>query len=1088
MLLSRLAVAAPPPTTFTFTLDEPCKTSAGVFLPDGTLVRTLWSKVRYYAPGTNTAAWDGLDDNGNPMPAGVYQIRLLQHNTEYVWDGAIGNSSAEKAGITIHQAFWPMRGMAIAGTNAFYVTGYNEGKYDFCRFATTDPQHVTAKWTWVDDAQMHPQSAPSDTYDRNWLWTATDGNRVYFACSSGTNPTNGGTGDVWPGFIVACNVSDNSLATFTNGCPIPTGPGPNLIYPNGIYVGTQPGLDGLAVQSSGNLLAASVAPDNLVYLFDKTTGAALANLAVTSPGRLSFSPDGSLWVVSTNSVMCFSNVAAQADLLTEIAGLSEPLDVAVEPTNANLILIADGGSSQQVKAFDRTGAPLWAYGLAGGYATNGVAVATNKFWFSNGQNDGTFLCFAPDGSFWIGDGGNNRSLHFSGACSYLEQIMSQPHSYAVSVDPNNPSRVFNQFLEFNVDYTKPLSQAWTLVNNWMVGLNTNYLPWNYGLFDVTTFTNGRTFALIHTNYFNLNELVELTTNGLRVTGIFPDVGLPMAGTNYNWVSIAADESIRVATTGAGLWYENTFSGFDANGNPTWNPETQIASLQAGNTDPIPRGGGCGNMNVPITTNQVLISFDPSLNNGWHLGGIRLGSTNWLWRVSPAGNLNGLGNYEIGNGIAYAGNTVEAVNRNVIYGFHGEFFRGQGEASQHMHYYDDGLFVGQFGEASNGHSAYEGAWYGFAGNGHFPNLLQTTNGDYYLWVNDESDHGPERWHLVNGRNIREQSGWGAQGSPINLTNYPAKFPIGVAGRPGNQSAQLQWQPVPGATAYQVRFSVINGGPFLTVAAQTAATNYLVNGLTNGQTYYFAVTAVMAGSEGIPSEQVAMRPFDTTQNVLCAGQVIEGGQFTPVIDVSSAAPAAGRPGFVGSEHLTAVLNPRELDDYGFGNLMNESLGTRGYALFNWDGAGSNLINVQPPFSVSIGSGWAPIQYLQRQFRVDNQLGDNTGLTASPYGTINIGVTDTNYHLLTVVSPNQYNEWRYFTLSLTSTDGSGPASYPLYEYPGLSHTFQFLFRGNVTLVADATPQNAVNGIVQGIFLDDAPLGTTALAPPSNFRTWHP
>ena len=44
--------------------------------------------------------------------------------------------------------------------------------------------------------------------------------------------------------------------------------------------------------------------------------------------------------------------------------------------------------------------------------------------------------------------------------------MYQPHSYMACVDQNNPSRIFNQFLEFKVDYTKPLSQAWTLVNNW----------------------------------------------------------------------------------------------------------------------------------------------------------------------------------------------------------------------------------------------------------------------------------------------------------------------------------------------------------------------------------------------------------------------------------------------------------------------------------------------------------------------------------------------------------------------------------------------------------------------------------------------
>lgn len=1075
------AVSLPGATTFSFVLDEPCKTSAGVFLPDGTLVRTLWSKVRYYAAGTNSAVWDGLDDNGNVMPPGPYQIRLLEHNTEYVWDGSIGNSSAALGGITVHQAFWPMRGMAITGTNAFYVTGYNEGKYDFCRFATTDPTRVLAKWTWVDDPNMHPESAPSDTYDRNWLWAATDGNRVYFACSSGTNPTNGGTGDVYPGFIVACNVSDNSVASFTNGCPIPTGPGPNLTYPNGIYVGTQPGLDGLAVQQNGNLLAASVAADNLVYLFDKVSGAALTNFSVFWPRRLNFSPDGSLWVVSSNSVICFTNVGAGATAASTIAGFSEPLDVAVNPTNANLILVADGGASQQVKAFDLQGTPLWTYGQPGGYFSNGVAVTTNKFWFFDGQTDGTFLCFAPDGSFWVGDGGDNRSLHISAAGNYLEQIMSQPHSYVVSVDANNPSRVFNQFLEFQVDYSKPLAQAWTLVNNWGVGLNANYLPWNCGLFDVTTFTNGRTYALIHTNYFNLNELVELSTNGLRITGLFPSVGLPMAGSMYRWVSIAADASIWATTTWGAGWYQSTLSGFDTNGNPLWNPETLQATAPNGSTDPFPRSGGCGNMNAAISTNNILISFDPSLNNGWHLGGIRLGGTNWLWKASPSGNLNGQGNYEIGNGICYAGNTVEAMDRNVIYGFHGEFFRGQGEASQHMHYYDDGLFVGEFGEASPGHSAYEGAWYGFAGNGHFPNLMKTTNGDYYLWVNDESDHGPERWHLANARNIREQAGSGTLGGVITLTNPTVTFPTGVNGRPGNRSAEIYWLPVPGATTYNVRYSLLNGGPYQTLAGPSTVTNYLATGLTNGQTYYFAVTAILAGGEGIPSEQVSVQPFDTTQAVLGAGQVTEGGQFTPIIDVNSSAPAIGQPGLIGAEHLTGVLNPRELDDYGFGNLVNESLGTRGYALFNWDGAGSNLINVAPNFTVTVGSGWANIQYLQRQFRVDGALGNNTGLTANPCGTINISVTDTNYHYLTVLSPDQFNEWRYFTLSLASSNNNVSASYPLYEYPGLSHTFQFLFKGNVTLTADASVTWGINGVVQGLFLDDVQLARTPLTPPT-------
>src|SRR5450756_1342460 len=373
---------------FTFFLDESSLTSAGAYAPDGTLLRTLWSKVRYPA-GTNAAVWDGLDDNSNAMPAGIYQIKLLLHNTEYVWDGALGNTSAERSGPTVHAAFLPMRDLAIAGTNAFYVTGYNEGKYDFCNFLTTDPQHVRMKWSADDQA--------ANIFDRNWGWIATDGSRIYFACDRATDPNNR-TNDVYPGFVVASNVGDNTAATFSQGVPIINGT--NRVYPNGIYVGTQPGLSGLAAQQAGNLLAVAVAPDNLVFLLDKLTGTNVASFPVSSPGRMSFSPDGSLWVVSSNTVVCYTNIAANPAVAVTRTGFSKPLAVAVNPADANLVLVADGGASQQVKAFDGAGTPLWIYGQAGGYQANGVVVRTDKFWFDEAGGEDTFVCFAPDGSFW----------------------------------------------------------------------------------------------------------------------------------------------------------------------------------------------------------------------------------------------------------------------------------------------------------------------------------------------------------------------------------------------------------------------------------------------------------------------------------------------------------------------------------------------------------------------------------------------------------------------------------------------------------------------------------------------------------------
>jgi hypothetical protein len=1049
-------------SSISFNLDEPSLTSAGVFQPDGTLVRTLWSKIYYPVAGSYSAVWDGLDDTSNAVPAGTYQVKLLQHNAQYVWDGAVGNTSAEIAGPTVHSAFYPMQDMAISGTNAFYDTGYNEGKYDFCSFSTSDPQHATAKWG--------PGGIAANIYDRSWNWVAADNARVYFACNSMLST--GTSTNLNAGCVVSYNIGSTTSGfagalTVTNGS--------NISFP-GIYVGTQAGLSGLAVQQNGNLLAVSVAPDNEVYLFDKTLGIPLSQFSVNSPGRLTFSSDGRLWVISGGSVICYTNLGLAPAATVTLGNLSNPLDVAVNPTNNDIVLVADGGASQQVKAFSGSGSSLWTYGLAGGYQSNGPSVATNKFWFYNGQAEATFLCFAPDGSFWIGDGGNHRVLHFQDQGNYIDEIMWQPTSYKTCVDQNNPSRVFNQFLEFSVDYTKPLQQSWTLIKNWQANVPANYLPSDQGLYSVTTLTNGRTYALIENTslQFSPGELCELPSNNvLRFTGI-----MPLLNSTNSWITLGADGSARSIIKGSADWYLASLQGFDSSNNPVWNPPALLASASQDPTDPVVRCCSFGIPRVTISTNNVVISFDQSLNDGWHLGGVKVGGTNWLWKASPSMNLNGRGAYEISNGVTYAGNSMQAVDRNVIYGYHGEFFRSQGQASQHMHYYDDGLFVGQFGEASVGHSAYEGALAAFAGNGHCPTLVKTTNGDYYLWVNDESAHGPQRWHFINARNIREQMGAGTLGQTIVLTNPAVGFPVGVSAVPENQSAALSWLPVLGATSYNIRYSALNGGPYDTIAGTVSATNYLAIGLRNSQAYYFAVTATVGGVEGIPSEQVKVFPFDPSQVVQCVGSISEGGQSTPIMDVSSARVGSNQPSLIGSEHLTGLLTPQTLVNYGYGNLANLFIGTKGYVIYDWGGETANLTNLSPAFSVTNLSGWTDLPYLSRQFNVDGITGTNWGLSTSSLGTMNIAVSDTNFHYLTVVSPAKFNDARKFTMSITSTNGAA-AQISINESVGYSHIFQFLFKGNIALQANA--QGGSGGIVQAIFLDTIPNPVPAAAPVS-------
>jgi hypothetical protein len=775
-------------------------------------------------------------------------------------------------------------------------------------------------------------------------------------------------------------------------------------------------------------------------------------------------------------------------LVLTLTNFSNPLAVAVCPTNPNIILVADGGSSQQVKAINEAGTPLWTVGLLGGMPANGGAVLTNSFWFSYEGVAQTFLCFNGDGSFWVGDEENHRCLHFSRDQNYLEEIMYQPLSYCTCACQNNNSRVFNQFLEFSINYTNALSNGWTLVNNWKVNVPTNLASNDrgVGLYQVTTFRNGRTYGFVKdmSVQYAAYELVELTNNQLRPTGIHPLFTNNAA--SPPWLTLGSDGALYYIPPGGNAsqnpaWYKAPLTSYDVNNNPLWGNMSLIATGRALVSDPTYMNSCVGQMTA-ISTNNILVSYSATLDNKWHFGGLQIGgSSNWLWEAGPSYNLNGCGNYEISNRITYGGDLACATDRNVTFGFHGEFFRGEGQASQTMHFYDDGLFVGQFGESGIGHPYNEITIPGFAGNAYNPDFIKTTSGDYYYWVNDESSHGPQRWHFVNARNIREQIGEGSLGGVITLTNQFYNFPSRVTGQSSNQSGIISWLPVAGASSYNVYYSTVNGGPYGVLAGNTTGTQYVLGGLTNGQAYFCAVTAIVGSSEGIPSEQVEIYPFDTTQNVLCAGSLAEGGGWTPVVDVSSNAPGSSQPSWVGNERFTGVLTPGDLADFGCGALLNRTIGTQGYLIYDWGGAGVNLTNLSSSFTITKGSGWVDVPYVEREYRVNNVLGTNSGLSASPVGSINIGVNDSNFHFLTVVSPAKSTAPRYFTLGIISTNGTS-AQYSVAESFGYNHTFQFEFKGNITLQANAT--GGSDAIVNAIFLDNAPSSTYALWPPTDLR----
>ena len=818
-------------TSFSFTLTDSARTSAGIFAKDGTLIRTLWSGISY-PPGSYSRTWDGQDDEGRLVPDAAYDVRFLSNKVTYTWEGVIGNSSSVPSGTTHLRAVENMASMAISGTTAYLAMHYNEQSTSCYKVNTSDPQ------------------AKTDILDKGaavWV-VATDGTLVYWA---GTDPNN-----ITKSFVFVTNTANDAEATLASAQSVKTVYGRTYTSAITVVDNANSAITGLAVQKTGNYLFVSRQKMNTVFVLNKTTGALVTSRAFDSPRQLAIDKNDNLWMVTATNKVAKYTVGTNGTLIAtalSLPTLVKPVAMAVS-TDGNTIVVADAANSQQIKGFSTSSSSLlWTFGQRGGYV-NDPTVTDNKFYFSDlrtsddplnpsGQYSSTFIAFQGDGSFWVGDSGNSRAQHYTANRIFVNRIMFLPGSLNCYVDHNNPTRLFSDFLEFKIDYSLPLSptnNSWKLVKNWGAIIPPDYDNVYSGhLRFVTTLSNGRTYATLSPG--NTYELVELPPVGpVRFTGIrFPNK-------NYQ---LYPDGSLRIVPTveNPGLpyvWQKRALTGFDGLNNPQWGGLQNVANLPAtAASDPVYKGNVTTFTSGETTTSNIIVSFDGDRGDNYHLGGIRVGATKWLWRTAPPTNALYTGDYpvdgayDIGNGVEYAGSRAIVVDRSIFWGYHGEFWK-QRQVNKWQHVYDNGLLVGQFGVTGVDGELHK-PFPGMAGNSFSGDVVKSPNdpNTAYLYHNDDGLHsGAHRWKISGLSTIQEKiipvtltstrhglSGDYMDGRELNMANLKTtrtdsslnfNWSGGVAGTaltdPANFSVRMQGFVQPGfSEAYT--FSTDTDGP-------------------------------------------------------------------------------------------------------------------------------------------------------------------------------------------------------------------------------------------------------------------------------------
>ena len=421
------------------------------------------------------------------------------------------------------------------------------------------------------------------------------------------------------------------------------------------------------------LVAHAVESPPVIRAFDKRGGKLIGSLPVAAT-KLAMAPDDkSFWAMLYGAPM--GKIARYSTPTEARRGDPQPRRVSTPPPELGVVTGLDTACSITVHpttaelfVADRRTQQFFVFPPSGGAAAAGKPWGTSlKLSFpylpelQGGElSDMVYatVVFTADGKAWITDPGNRRIVKTdTSGKEVLDHVMFLTVQYVAAVDWANATRVFSNFMEFEVDYSKPLLDGWKLVHNWASGLGQEYhaaiglTHWSFAGFKSVVTVSGHTVGMVSVmpNASSGSAAGEFT----RVVELMPDLRLRPI---YDFSNIAVEHNKEppfgvpdLHPDGSLRFAESRFNRnftviWRAEFDPTalnWTTWTAIANLSNAAPNPPRHGGGQGGthplMDVELPTKgpfaaarnhtkKLVVTLDA--NNNQNYSRYHLGSAIW----------------------------------------------------------------------------------------------------------------------------------------------------------------------------------------------------------------------------------------------------------------------------------------------------------------------------------------------------------------------------------------------------------------------------------------------------------------------------